>query len=145
MPLNKYIYLLEASLHISWVGDGQKHTHIAITPNQALNSPPQSAIVEIKLLIFARNIFIFSLGFCTLEFIMGNSSSMLTQYDIEEVQEHCGNTCNTQSSAQFDVFSRYYLIIPTLFNFTVILGSCCLFQLSILPFCMVSRGFLVSR
>ncbi|KAM0026179.1 putative EF-hand domain-containing protein [Helianthus debilis subsp. tardiflorus] len=24
---------------------------------------------------------------------MGNTSSMLTQYDIEEVQEHCNNTC----------------------------------------------------
>lgn len=25
---------------------------------------------------------------------MGNSSSMLTQYDIEEVQEHCNHACN---------------------------------------------------
>lgn len=25
--------------------------------------------------------------------IMGNTSSMLTQYDIEEVQEHCNHTC----------------------------------------------------
>lgn len=24
---------------------------------------------------------------------MGNTSSMLTQYDIEEVQEHCNNLC----------------------------------------------------
>lgn len=28
---------------------------------------------------------------------MGNSSSMLTQYDIEEVQEHCNHACNFDS------------------------------------------------
>ncbi|XP_059637007.1 uncharacterized protein LOC132279096 [Cornus florida] len=27
---------------------------------------------------------------------MGNASSMLTQYDIEEVQEHCNNTFSQQ-------------------------------------------------
>jgi hypothetical protein len=28
---------------------------------------------------------------------MGNASSMLTQYDIEEVQEHCGYLCEDTS------------------------------------------------
>lgn len=38
-------------------------------------------------------------NFCFLEFVviewepMGSASSVLTQYDIEEVQEHCSNLC----------------------------------------------------
>ncbi|MBA0557960.1 hypothetical protein Golob_015001, partial [Gossypium lobatum] len=36
---------------------------------------------------------------------MGNSSSMLTQYDIEEVQEYCQNLCSTVS--QQEIVSLY--------------------------------------
>ncbi|KAI3786920.1 hypothetical protein L1987_41002 [Smallanthus sonchifolius] len=37
-----------------------------------------------------------NLGFFHLLQTMGNTSSMLTQYDIEEVQEHCNNTFSQQ-------------------------------------------------
>jgi hypothetical protein len=33
---------------------------------------------------------------------MGNASSMLTQYDIEEVQEHCSYLCNYLAARPMD-------------------------------------------
>ncbi|KAF8389246.1 hypothetical protein HHK36_025939 [Tetracentron sinense] len=38
---------------------------------------------------------------------MGNTSSMLTQYDIEEVQEHCNHSCLVCPVSQQEIVSLY--------------------------------------
>ncbi|KAK8953382.1 Calcineurin B-like protein 1 [Platanthera guangdongensis] len=39
---------------------------------------------------------------------MGNTSSMLTQYDIEEVQEHCTHACELLAVSQQEIVSLYH-------------------------------------
>ncbi|PKA48870.1 Calmodulin-like protein 9 [Apostasia shenzhenica] len=38
---------------------------------------------------------------------MGNASSMLTQYDIEEVQEHCNYLCESSAVSQQEIVALY--------------------------------------
>lgn len=40
---------------------------------------------------------------------MGNASSMLTQYDIEDVQEHCNNLC-ISSYLYYDIFLTFIFV-----------------------------------
>lgn len=66
---------------------------------------------------------------------MGSASSTLTQYDIEEVQEHCNYLCGSLSLSIFNAFLLFLCSVLLVF-------SCA--ELSVICFKAVSQQEIVS-